>query len=839
MVIGKHDDQLIYIEDVAEVIDGTPEKRKTLSRFSWGAADTRYTDISSSESPAVTIAIAKQKGSDAVVVADRIVKRLDRIAKSHTPPGVDIEITRNDGKVADSSVNTLVEHLGIAILSVFFVLVLFLGLKEALIVSLTVPLVLSITLAIGYLFEMTINRMTLFALILSLGLLVDAAIVVIENIHRRYNSSAQGSDKEAILVAATNEIGNPTNLATLAIMLVFSSLVLLTGLPAPYFFPITFNVPIAMFASLLIAYIVVPWLCNYWLTPEDDHCLEDNGKEQKIKKLYSFVMKPILEKRSRKILLFIITTTLFIVSIAQPAWQFIRPQGIGGPLSFGGVALGMLPKNNKSTFNITIDMPENTPVELTDAVARDIGLALQESPLIMNYQTWVGQTGIVDFNGLFRGRKNQEAENIAEIRVNLTDTLDRDITSMDIVKNLREKLKPISRKYPNSVIKLIEDPQGPPVQATVVAEIYESEITKIRELSNIIKKEFESTYGIIDIDTSEPSQTKEIKIVVDKEKSALSGVSTLQIQIALTQLINGSTLGSLHIPGEKKQVPITLHVPNRYKIDPEKLYSVYVTNNSGHKIPVSELVNIVHTNTERPIFHKNNERVTYVYGETEKISQVYAVLDLNQRIDNLNLSDGTRLTTGNLSLREDTPDPTLGTRLFWDGEIRVTLDIFRDLGAALSLALILIFLLLVAYYQSFSIPLIAMTAIPLGVIGVFPGHWIMGEIFTGPSLIGVIALSGVVVRNSLLIIDFVLQNIEKGTPLKESILQAGATRFRPILLTSLAIILGSTVMLSDSVFGGLAISLIFGTITATILTLMVIPALLYLNLKGSTNKKVL
>ena len=837
IVIGKHEKRLIYVEDVAEVLDGSPEDRNTLSRFSWGLGDPRYKGISSSERSAVTIAIAKQKGRDSVVVASRIVNRLDRIIENHIPPGVVVEITRNDGQVADNSVNTLVEHLGIAILSVFLVLVLFLGFKEAIIVSLAVPLVLSITLTIDYLFGMTINRMTLFALILSLGLLVDAAIVVIENIHRQYKSPLHGSEKKALLVNATNEIGNPTNLATFAIMLVFASLILLTGLPEPYFFPITFNVPIAMFASVVIAYIVVPWSCNYWLNPGENHPLEEHKKENKLHKIYYHVMRPILEKGIRKKLLFAITALLFIGSITQPAWQFIRTQGIGGPLSIGGVAVGMLPKNDKNTFNITIDMPENSPVELTDSVARDIGSILLTSPMIMNYQTWIGQTGIVDFNGLFRGRKNQESENIAEIRVNLVDIHDRDISSTDIINHLRNEVKPISEKYPNSVIKLIEDPQGPPVQATVTAEIYGPKLKDIRNLSNIVKKEFESTYGIIEVDSSEPSQMKEVKIVVDKEKAALSDVTTIQIQRVLTQLINGSTLGAMHIPGEKKQVQITLRVPDRYRIDPTKLFSVYVTNSSGHKIPISELVNIDYTNTERPILHKNNERVTYVYGETNDISQVYAVLDLNQRLSNLSLANGTSLTTGNLSLREDTPDPTLGNLLFWDGEMRITLDIFRDLGAALTIALMMIFLILVAYYQSFSIPLIAMSAIPLGIIGVFPGHWLMGEIFSGTSLIGVIALSGVVVRNSLLIIDFVLQNVKHEIPLEEAILKGGATRFRPILLTSLAIILGTSVMLSDSVFGGLAISLIFGTITATILTLIVVPALLYLHLKKFKYKK--
>jgi len=833
LTIGTHQGRLIYVEDVAQVFDGPRKNRATLSRLGWGPADPRQATSNISERPAVTVAIAKQTGKDSVVVANSILERIERIESGVIPPGVELDITRNDGKKSNDSVNTLIEHLGIAILTVFFVLLFFLGVKEAFIVSATIPLILSITLSFGYLFDQSINRITLFALVLSLGMLVDSSIVVIENIHRRYTEQKKplyGADKRALMVMATNEIGNPTNLATLAVMAVFTSMILLTGLPYPFFFPITFNVPIVMFASIMIAYIVVPWACNRWLGHSEGHTLKDLNTQDLLHKIYYYFSIPLIRKKSRRTLLLFLTVFLLIASFLQPLWQVIRPDGIGGPLSAGGVSIGLLPKNSKNTFNITIDMPENTPVEITDAMSREIGAVLQNEQFILNYQVWVGQTGIADFNSLFKGTAYRVAENIAEIRVNLTSKHERSTTSIEMVKSLRNKLLPIQKKYPGSVIKLIEDPPGPPVLATVVAEIYGQDLVVLRELADNIKSDFQNTYDMVDIDTSTPSDVHEVVIIVDKEKAAISGISTGQIQQTLAYLIKGSVVAASHIPGEKRQVPIRLVVPRQYLVDPSLLHSVYVSNSSGQKIAVSELVQIEKRLVEHPIYHKDSERVVYVSGELRDSAQFSATLDLNQRLNQREIPDNGLLQTANLNIFDTVPDATRGYQLLWGGEMRLTLDVFRDLGAALCLTLISIFLLLIAYYKSFRLPLIAMAAIPLGLIGVFPGHWLMGEMFSGASLIGVIALAGVVVRNSLLIIDLTLQNIENGMSPDKAVIEAGATRFRPILLTALAIVLGTAIMLSDPVFTGLAISLIFGTITATVLTLLIIPMLLYLTL---------
>jgi len=515
------------------------------------------------------------------------------------------------------------------------------------------------------------------------------------------------------------------------------------------------------------------------------------------------------------------------LSLLQPAWQFIRSEGISGALSSGGVALAFLPKDNKNTFNVTIDMPEFTPVEVTDQVAREVGEQLRLNPYITNYQTWIGQAGVIDFNGLLRGAGNKQGAHVAEIRVNLLNKKQRDISSITLARELRPDMEMIQSRYPGSVIQLVEDPPGPPVRATVLAEIYGNDLEKLREISSRVSQAFKKTYDMVEVHDTEVSDVRRYTISVDKEKAALSGVTAAEVAQVIQRLVNGDDMGRLHISDEKHVVPILLHIPRQYQIDPVLLSRVFVTNRYGNKIPLSELTKAIPTWEDRPILHKDYERVTYVGGELTQTAPVYAVLDLDQRLDNMKIGNGHQLTTGNLRLESIVPDTIDGYKLLWDGEIRLTLDTFRDMLSALGVALVFIYLLLVGYYRSFMIPLIAMSAIPLGLAGVFPGHWLMEQSFTATSMIGVIALAGVVVRNSLLIIDFVQDYMKQGMPLHKAVSEAGAVRLRPILLTALAIILGSAVMLSDPVFGGLAISLIFGTIAATILTLIVVPVLFY------------
>jgi len=498
--------------------------------------------------------------------------------------------------------------------------------------------------------------------------------------------------------------------------------------------------------------------------------------------------------------------------------------------------MGMMPKDSKNTFNVTIDLPEGSPIEQTDRVAREIGSLLRQRPEISAYQTWLGESGIIDFNGMLRGSGNKSGSWVAEIRVMLNDRRKRDTKSPAIVHELRPAIMAVAARYPGTTVQLVEDPPGPPVRGNLFAEIYGKDPARLREISAQVAGEFRKTWDVVEVTDSEPADVVRQRLVVDREKAALSGLTAAEVATALRRLIDGEYLGRAHMTGELNAVPIRLQIPRRHQVDVTILSRAFVTNAQGRRVPLSELVRVQNTVSDRPIQRKNGERVSYVGGETDRIPPLYAVLDMDKRLDGMRLADGSQLTTGNMGLMPEQVSTMHGYRLFWDGQQRQMLDTYRDMLRALAVAITLLFLVLVAYYQSFSLPAVAMMAIPLGLVGVAPGHWIMQQQFSATSIVGVIALAGVVVRNSLLIIDFVLEYRDKGRPLREAILDACAIRLRPIMLTALAIVLGSAVMLSDPLFVGLAISLIFGTIAATVLTLIVIPVLLYLLLRWKEHR---
>lgn len=838
LVLGSHQGRVITLSDVADLHDGPADERRSVSFFAHGLASGKATD-QGEERPAVTVAVAKQAGSNAVFVADDVLARVEKMRGNFLPADVELVVTRNDGRIANATVNGLIEHLLIAVVAVFLVTALFLGMKEALIVGMSVPLVLALTLGVGYLFDQSISRVSLFALILSLGLLVDDAIVVIENIHRHYSTHGLG-DKRRATVLAAREIGNPTNLATLAVMLVFGSLVVVTGTPGEYFFPVAFTVPVAMAASLLVAYTVVPWAAHRWLPvhakEDSEKAHEEASAPSQLYTRYRRFLAPLIDESRHRRRAFLVIVLLLLASLLQPGWQFLRGEGINQPQHWFGVEVSMMPKDNKNTFNISIDMPEYATIEHTDELSREIGRLLGVHPEVSNYQRWLGQSGVTDFNGLLRGTADKTGAHVAEIRVNLRDKSQRSLTSMDIVRELRPAVMSVAARYPGSTVQLVEDPPGPPVRSTLLAEIYGEDPVMLRALSDQVKTAFHDTRDVVEVMDTEPDDVARQRLRVDREKAALSGVSTADVAEALRQLVDGEYLGRLHVDGERQPVPIRLLVPRRHQLDVAHLTRAFVSTPDGRRVPLSELVRIESTQVDRPVQRKNGERVTYVGGETGSIAPVYAVLDMNRRLDGMALPDGSRLATRGLSFTAPAPEVLEGYELFWDGAQRQMLDVYRDMSGALLISLVFIFLMLVAYYQSFSLPAVAMMAIPLGLVGVFPGHWLLGQQFSATSMVGVIALAGVVVRNSLLIIDFVKEYMAQGQPLREAILEAGAVRLRPIMLTALAIILGSAIMLADPLFSGLAISLIFGTLAATVLTLVVIPVLLFLLLRWKAGR---
>jgi multidrug efflux pump subunit AcrB len=823
----------VYLKDVARIEDGGAEVDEA-SRFAYGPAASKTTH---GENPAVTLAIAKKAGTNAVVVASSVVAKLDELKKQAIPAGIDVAITRDDGEKANEAVNELVSHLGIAIGSVVVILVFFLGWREAGIVTLTVPLILFVVLAVGLAFGQTINRITLFALILSLGLLVDAAIVVIENIHRHLHHGTGGKDFGQVLIEATNEIGNPTNIATIAVILAFIPMAFVTGMMGPFMAPIPFNVPVAMIASIVIAYMVVPWASNLWLAKKSAReeaarkpTLEDAGTSgnDPLHRAYVAVLTPLIQSSSKRNLTFLIVLLLLLGAMLMPAWQFVRPSGLNGPLSMMGVELKMLPNDNTNTMLLEVDMPAGTALAATDQVAREVGRILAKYPYVTNYQTFLGTTAPIDFAALVRGDLIKKGQNLAQIRVNFVGKHERSTSSHEIANQLNEQFMTVRKHFPTARIKLYETPPGPPVQAQILAELYGPDYNKLRGAAAIVDQDFQGIYGMINADDSVTANTESYEVKVDTEKAIMSGVAPGQVAELLRNYVSGFSIGSLHIADAREPVDIKVRLPRELRATPDTLLSMRIANPQGTQVPLSAIATVKKVIAAKPIYDRDQHPFVMVGGELLKSSPVYAVLALDKMIDGKKLANGTIFTTGNLGFVQASPKDVVDNTLLWGGEMRLTLDVFRDLGSAFMVAIVLIYLLLVGYYKSFALPFIVMGAIPLTLVGVFPGHWATGQAFTATSMIGVIALAGIVVRNSLLLIDFILDYRRRGYDLETAVIEAGAVRFRPILLTALAIILGSAIMITDPVFGGLAVSLIFGTFASTALTLVVIPLMYYL-----------
>ena len=816
LVVALHAHRPVYLKNVASISDG-PGEIEHVHRIGYGPAyhGERPTDL---ETGAVTIALAKRSGMNAVSVSNHVVQELERIRGKVIPDTVKVNVTRNDGQRANDAVNTLIEHLAIAIGTVVVLLIVFLGWRAASIVTITIPLILFITLAVGMVAGQSINRITLFALILSLGLLVDDSIVVIENIYRHYAKKGvdqlmkAGLHKNNLLksaVQAVNEIGKPTNLATFTVILAFLPMLWVTGMMGPYMGPIPFNVPVAMLVSLAIAYTVAPWAAYRWLKgknlAQDTHEHKPGWLEHHYVRLFTRLLD---EPAARKHFFIGVAAALAIVML-MPAVSLVQ--------------FKMLPKNNTNTFNITVDMPEGTALEETDRVVRRVGDIVRLNPQVATFESTVGEPGVVDFNGLLRGAGLKRGPNVGEVRVNLRDKHDRWTSSIAIAFELRKPLAQLAQET-GAVIKLVEDPPGPPVRATLLAELYGPDYKQLLTIAKALRAEvFAKTGDVVDIDDSSTADVTEFRINVNREKAALAGILPAQVAETLQAFLAGYNVGTVHIEQEKEPVPIRFQIPVADRVEPTDLQKIFFMSPQGVRVSLADIADIVKVTAPKPILHKDQRPVVYVTGELASTSQVYAVMKMWSYLRSHELPGGVKLTQYFMA----NPD-TLGYSLRWDGEMRLTLDVFRDLGAAFMVALVLIYLVLVGYYRSFATPMIVMGAIPLTLIGVLPGHALLGQYFTATSMIGVIALAGIVVRNSLLLIDFILDFRREGHDLREAVIQAGATRMRPILLTAFAIILGTFIMVFDPVFGGLAVSLIFGTFASTVLTLFVIPLVYYL-----------
>jgi len=823
LVVFKDQERVVHLQDVATIENAPEQINASLSRFNFGPADPRFAEYQGEEMAAVHIGIAKQGGVNSVPLAESVLDRINFMQNKWIPDSVQVVTTRNDGQKANDSVNYLIEHLFIAIAVVSIVLWLFLGWRAAAIVLITIPIVFALVIGVDFLAGPTLNRITLYALILALGMLVDDAIVVIENIHRHNQmlpvDSSQQSYSEAI-VRAASEIGNPTTLATITIVIVFLSLLLVTGMLGEYFYPVAFNVPVAMISSLLVAYMVTPWAARRFLpVTHEEH------REIWLQRAYRSIFKRLYTQKAWRLTFFGFVLGCLVFSLMQPAWQFVRPQGVAGELSSAAVPLSFLPKDDKNTFLVTFHLPDNSVLEETDRLVRQVSSTLLEHVHVINTQTFVGIPSIVDFNGQLKGNANNIGAQFAEIRVNLADKSTRNISSIDIVQNLRRDLAKVISGNPETTIQFVEDPPGPPVKATVLAEVFGWNNNEREALTAKIETMFNDTWDMAEVWSSTTSTIAEYHFRIDQRRVLLAGLSVEQVSSALSFFLQGDIVNHLYQHEARNPIPIRLVVPHQRRITPEALAQTFVKNQQGISVPLSTVIDVVSSAKSKPILHKDNERVSYIGGELANSAPLYAVLDLEQRLNEKPLTQDEKISTGNLGFVAKPPSTLHGYLIHWGGELRLTMDAFRDMGIALGLSVLAIYFLLVSYYQSFSLPLLVMISIPLGLIGVFPGHWLLGQAFSAPSMIGVIALAGVAVRNSLLIVDFIKEQLAQGRPIEEAVSEAGALRIIPITLTTLAIAFGTMIIVPDPVMGGLAVSLIFGSISSAFLTVFVVPLL--------------
>ncbi|MBZ5623776.1 MAG: efflux RND transporter permease subunit [Acidobacteriia bacterium] len=799
VVAGVASDKTIFVRDVAEVSDGGEEPSQYV-RYSAGKGSF----------PAVTIAVSKRKGTNAVTVAEDVLSRVERLHGSVIPSDVEMTVTRNYGDTAKEKSNELLYHMLIALISVSVLIAITLGLRESLILFTAIPVTLALTLTVFYLYGYTLNRITLFALIFSIGILVDDAIVVMENIVRHWRMpDNQARPPFEVAVEAVDEVGNPTILATLAVVAAILPMAFVGGLGGPYMRPIPIGASAAMLFSLLVAFIVTPWAAVRILKPGGVH--HAGEREAFSTRLYRRVMGTLLH---RPLFRWSFVGGVVVLLLASCALFYT-----------GFVKVKILPFDNKSEFQVIVDMPNGTTLEQTARVVQLLGEETQKQQEVVNIQTYAGTASPYNFNGLVRHYYLRRGPNVADIQVNLLPKGGRDLQSHEIAKQVRLCLEPIAKRY-GARIKVAEVPPGPPVLETLVAEVYGPTMDRRIELARHIRDLFKQTKGVVDVDWYvEDDQTK-YRLLVDEEKAALNGISKDDIARAMQVATIGYQAGLLHQDAEKEDVSLTVRLDRATRSDLERIQGLKIAGRNGRTVSVGELVHSESVVEDKSIYHKNLLPVTYVTadiaGEIE--SPVYAMLKLGPEIGKIKIPEGYVIEQHMAALPSD-PDRY---SMKWDGEWHITYELFRDLGIAFAAVLILIYGLVVGWFQSFLTPLIIMAAIPFSLVGILPAHGLLHAFFTATSMIGFIAGAGIVVRNSIILVDFIELRLSEGMPLDEAVIDAGAVRFRPMLLTAAAVVVGSSVILFDPIFQGLAIALMAGEIASLLLSRMTVPVLFYL-----------
>jgi len=810
LVVGVHNGKPVYLSDVADISRGADQPEQYVWFGTGPGAEHKGIDARG-EFPAVTVAIAKQPGTNAVDIANQVIERFESLKGTFVPDGVEATVTRNYGATADDKAKKLISKLIFATVSVVALVLIFLGKRESFIVGMAVVITLAVTLFASWAWGFTLNRVSLFALIFSIGILVDDAIVVVENIHRHMQMG--GKKLVEAIPLAVDEVGGPTILATFTVIAALLPMAFVTGLMGPYMSPIPINASIGMLISLGVAFVVTPWMSNVVLKVDhhgDDHEAEVEGKLFRFfnKRVGPFLRGEEGRHKRKKLALTILLLIVASVGLAGIQW----------------VVLKMLPFDNKSEFQVVVDMPEGASVEQTARVLGELGGYLSTVPEVTDYQVYAGTAAPINFNGLVRQYYLRSGANVGDIQVNLLDKHARDRKSHEIALSVREPLQAIGRKL-NANVKVVEVPPGPPVQSPLVAEIYGLDYAGQIRVAKEVRGVLENTADIVDVDDSVESPAPKLILRVDQQKAALLGVPQQNVVAAISTVLSGEDVSYLHEPTMKYPLPIRLEYPVKDKASINSVLDLRVRSMNGSLIPLSEIATVEQTVRENAIYHKDLQRVVFVTGDMagKLDSPLYGMFDIVGTLADKVLDDGRILGQYFISPPQNPYDYSLK----WDGEWQVTYETFRDMGIAYSVGLILIYLLVVAQFRSYVVPLIIMAPIPLTIIGVMPGHWIMGKQFTATSMIGMIALAGIIVRNSILLVDFINQQVREGVDFEKAVINSGAVRAKPIMLTGVAAMLGAFFILDDPIFSGLAVSLISGILVSTVLTLVVIPVMYY------------
>ncbi|MBL0031118.1 MAG: efflux RND transporter permease subunit [Bacteroidetes bacterium] len=818
LVVGVSKNMPVYLKQIASIEDGASSPVNYVS-FGFGKTNGEY-GKSKSEYPAVTISVAKVKGADAMKISEKIIAKTEALRQNLIPSDVHLEVTRNYGETASHKVSELLLHLGVAIVAVTILVMMAMGWRGGLVVFFSVPLTFALTLFSYYLLGYTLNRITLFALVFVVGIVVDDSIIIAENMHRHFKMKRLPFKQAAIF--AINEVGNPTILATFTVIAAILPMAFVSGMMGPYMSPMPIGASIAMLLSLFVALTVTPYLGFHLLREkESQHDKEEAGLEtSRLYKLYNKIERPFLENKKKRVFLLAGTVLLLLGSAAM---FFTK-----------SVVVKMLPFDNKNEFQVVIDMPEGSTLERTAAVTKEIAQYLSDNPAVVSYQNYVGTSAPITFNGLVRHYDLRGGSNMADIQVNLLHKEDRHLQSHDIAKEVRPDIQKIAKKY-GANVKVIEVPPGPPVLSTLVAEIYGPDYEEQIKVANQVKSILESTSDIVDIDWMVEDNQTEYKLEVDKEKAMLNGIAPQQIVANLTYLLREYPVSNLYDERSNDNVSIVLSLDNKDKSTLQDIQNIKIKGNQSNMVSLSDLVHIKKDTLQKTVYRKDKKRVVYVTADMAGAleSPVYAILGMDKKIQELKLPEGYKVNELYMGQPADESDFTVK----WDGEWQVTLEVFRDLGAAFLIVIIIIYMLIVGWFKNFKTPIVMMTAIPLSLIGIVLGHWALGAFFTATSFIGMIALAGVMVRNSVLLIDFIEIRLHDGIPLKQAIIEAGAVRTTPILLTTGAVVIGASIILFDPIFQGLAISLVAGAIVSTILTLVVVPIIYYITEKKKWEKE--